>query len=472
MTFCRRSLAPLLLALAAAAGIAVTAVAEDAARPLPASLAPKLARLSPAQRQFLDGGRALQFAGTRDKLVQALEGRSAEEVEAYVAGMMSVVEAARFHPGEDPAAIPLNTDSPTFNQWKTRRPRAFDPERKPGPFSLHRYVQSPSRLPWGSGIPTFADAPVALTPEDLRAGKVDVAFVGAPLDMGSGWRGAKHGPLALRAMSGLSGNDMGTMVNPGEVLNIVDYGDIAVDNMSTERSVGHVREMVREIAQTGAIPFVIGGDHSLEYPNVAAITDVYGKGKVGVVHFDAHYDAAGPESGAHLISHGQPIYRLIQEGHVSGRNYIQVGLRGEWPGPEAFKWMREQGLRYHTMAEVEKRGWPEVMKRALAEARQGAEYLYISFDIDVLDPVFTTGTGTPVPGGLMIREALPLVRRLCAENNVVGFDLVEVAPVLDSTYKTALNANYVLNACLAGITLRRLGVTEENYLSPLATDHD
>jgi agmatinase len=289
--------------------------------------------------------------------------------------------------------------------------------------------------------------------------------------MGSGYRGAKAGPLALRKLGHTAaGNDMNTMVDPSAELNIVDYGDIAVDNMSSERTVHHVRDMVREIAQTGAIPFIIGGDHSLEYPDVAGLADVYGKGKIGVVHFDSHYDAG--RGRAHLIDHGQPVWRVINEGHVLGKNYIQVGLRAKSPDIETFNWMREQGFRYHTMPEVEKKGWTAVMEQAIKEAREGTDKLFISFDVDVIDPAFMTGTGTPVPGGLTMRDAIPIIRRLCAETNVVGFDLIEVAPVLDeSNYVTALNSNAIMHACLTGIAMRRKGITEPNYLSPLATEH-
>jgi len=118
--------------------------------------------------------------------------------------------------------------------------------------------------------------------------------------------------------------DQYVQVNPRGVLNIVDYGDVAIDNNSTERSMRHVREKVREIAGTVAIPVIIGGDHSLEYPNVAALADIYGKEKVSVIHFDSHYDAWW--GGPHLIDHGVPVYRLINEGHVRAADYIQVGL--------------------------------------------------------------------------------------------------------------------------------------------------
>ena len=112
-----------------------------------------------------------------------------------------------------------------------------------------------------------------------------------------------------------------------------------------------------------------------------------------------------------------------------GRNYIQVGLRGTWPGAEGFEWMRKNGFRYHTMVQIERDGWPAVMTRVLKEANDGPQRLFVSFDIDVMDPAYTSGTGTAVPGGLTPREVFPLVRGLCAEKNIVGFDLVELPPM-------------------------------------------
>jgi agmatinase len=430
---------------------------------IPADLTEKLQALPKEKLEFITTGKSKAYMSPK-VMFDRFRNRTPAEIEAMIDAMLVLTEQSKYHADTDPGSIPLNIESETFNAWKIKRPAELNPKREPGPINLNRYVGR------SSGIPTFAGAPIALTPEDLKAGKVDIAIVGAPLDMGSGYRGAKGGPTALRTMSGANGNDMYTMIDPTKELNVVDYGDIAIDNMSTERSMEHVRSMVKEIAQTGAIPFIVGGDHSLEYSDVAAISDVYGKGNVGVVHFDAHYDA-GPDGGGHLISHGQPIYRLIKEGHIPGKNYVQVGLRGAWPGPEAFHWMREQGFRYHTMAEVEKKGWESVMNAAVKEAREGPKYMYISFDVDVLDPAFMPGTGTPVAGGLMMREALPIVRRLCAETNIVGFEIVEVDPLLDTTYKTALNSNYIMHACMTGIAMHRLGLTQEHYLSPLSTDH-
>lgn len=431
---------------------------------IPADLQDKLKALPLEKLEYIRSGKTLKFQRA-PVMFDRFRERTFAEIEAAIQAMMSVDVQQKFDAARDQPSIPLDTNSPAFNSWKVKRPQELNPKREPGPFSLNRYAEG-----WFAAIPTFANAPVALTPQDLIAGKVDVAIVGAPLDMGSGYRGAKLGPLSLRKLGhAAAGNDMNTMVDPSAELNIVDYGDIAVDNMSSERTVHHVRDMVREIAQTGAIPFIIGGDHSLEYPDVAAMADVYGKGKVGVVHFDSHYDAG--RGRAHLIDHGQPVWRVINEGHVLGKNYVQVGLRAKSPDVETFNWMREQGFRYHTMPEVEKNGWTAVMEQAIKEAREGTDKLFISFDVDVIDPAFMTGTGTPVPGGLTMREAIPIVRRLCAETDVVGFDLIEVAPQLDETYVTALNSNAIMHACLTGIAMRKKGITEQHYLSPLATEH-
>jgi agmatinase len=123
------------------------------------------------------------------------------------------------------------------------------------------------------------------------------------------------------------------------------------------------------------------------------------------------------------------------------------------------------------MAEIERRGWPAVLDRAVAEASEEGRKLHISFDNDVIDPAFTPATGTPVPGGLDMREAISIVRRLCAEANVVGFDLVELHPALDPTYKTTLNSAHIIKACLTGLAMREQGLAATYYLSPLSSEH-
>jgi agmatinase len=385
------------------------------------------------------------------------------------------LDAQPIRKGEQPV-IPLDTEDPSYNLWRTLRDFSKD-ERKPGLINIHQYDFNFSY----NAIPTFFNTHVALTPADLKAGKVDVAVLGAVTDMGGGMRGAAHGPNAVRNAQVYGGYGarqphMHTMVDPLEDMVVADYGNAPVDIMSTERSMHAIRAFVRSAAEveiepgTHVIPIIVGGDHSLMYADVAALTDVYGKGNVGVIHFDAHYDA-GKYMMGHLISHGMPVYRLIEEGLVPGRNFIQVGLRGYYPDEAAFEWMREQGFRYHTMAEIEDRGFDAVMEDVIQEANDGPEYLFVSFDIDTLDPAFVPGTGTPEPGGLLPREAFPMLRRLCAESNVIGFELVELSPMLDPTYVSALNANRLIRECMTGIAMRKQGITEPHYLSPLSKEH-
>lgn len=376
--------------------------------------------------------------------------------------------------GEKPV-IPLDEGDPSYNSWRTPNP-ALSEGREPGPVEIMRFP--------GQGwmqMPTFFHQPLAFTPEDLKAGNVDVAIMGGLTDMGGGARGASRGPNAVRNSSIYTGvgarqPNMHVMVDPLQDLNLVDYGNGPIDMMSTERTMHAMRSFVRSAAEVknesgkNIIPVIVGGDHSLMYPDVAALVDIYGKGNVGVVHFDAHYDA-GKYGMGHLINHGMPVYRLIEEGFVEGKNFIQVALRGYYPDEKAFEWMRDNGFRYHTMAEIEDRGFDAVMEDVIQEAKDGPEYLFVSFDIDTLDPAFVAGTGTPEPGGLTPREAFPILRRLCAESNVVGFELVELAPLMDPTYRSALMANRLVRECLTGIAMRKKGLTDPHYLSPLTVKH-
>ena len=354
--------------------------------------------------------------------------------------------------------------------WRTRIDRARDPKREPGPINLNRYAMQPA---W-SGIPTFLKLPVCLNQEDLLAGGVDVAILGAPVDMGLGQRGASGGPAAIRTAERslvtppTYFNHQHVRVRPFDELTVVDYGDAAVDPYSIENSVEPIRALVREIAETGAMPVVLGGDHSILWPNAAAIADVYGAGKVGVIHFDAHADCSNDVLG-HLVTHGTPVRRLIEDAHIPARNFIQIGLRGYYPDEELLDWMASRGMRSHFMAEVERTSFAAVMERAIAEALDGPEFLYISVDIDVLDPAYAPGTGTPEPGGLTTRELFPIIRRLCHETTVVGLEVVEVAPAHDPGYTTALNAQRIVLEAITGRAMRKLGISGRHVLHPTAS---
>lgn len=351
------------------------------------------------------------------------------------------------------------------DNWKQRRNQGLGAHRDPGPINLNRYELQPAY----AGIPTFMRLPVCLTPEDLRAGQVDAAVIGVPMDTGIGQRGAGFGPMAIRTAErylptpATMNNHLHIRIEPFSILNVVDYGDAAVDPFSIDNSIQPIREVVREVAETGARPIVLGGDHSILWPDAAACADVYGPGKLGVIHFDAHADCSQELMG-HNATHGTPIRRLIEDEHVPGKNFVQVGLRGYYPDNELIDWMRRQGLRSHFMAEIERFGLEKVVEQAISEALDGPEFLYISFDIDVLDPAYAPGTGTPEPGGFTTREVFPVIRRLCHEAQVVGFEVVEVAPAHDPTYVTALNANRVIMEALTGLAMRKRGLQGSHYL--------
>ena len=304
----------------------------------------------------------------------------------------------------------------------------------------------------------------------------DIAVIGMPFEKSAPMNAShKYGPKVLRE---LSKNFMGTTepwINgefdiPFDFANIIDYGTIdTYGQFDLAGEMEHALEHYREIVcDNHIVPFMWGGDHTVSVAPLMTLGETWGP--LSVIHFDAHYDAGSNHYGHH-ITHGTPVRNLLEDGFVDGKNFIQVALRGYYPDEESFKWMRKQGFRYHTMAEVEERGFDAVMEDVIKEANEGPEYLFVSFDIDTLDPAFVPGTGTPEPGGLTPREAFPIVRRLCAESNVVGFELVELNPLVDPTYVSALNANRIIKEALTGMAMRKLGLTDPHYLSPLTKTH-
>jgi agmatinase len=175
---------------------------------------------------------------------------------------------------------------------------------------------------------------------------------------------------------------------------------------------------------------------------------------VGVVHFDAHADT-GADQWGNLYGHGEPMRRLIEEGWIAGRNFVQVGLRGYWPERETWDWMREQGLRWHTMVEVEQRGSEAVIADAIAEALDGPDCIYLSVDIDVVDPGMAPGTGTPESGGMLARELLRAVRQIVGQVDLVGMDVVEVSPPYDHAEVTAILAHRTVMEAISALAASR-----------------
>ena len=339
--------------------------------------------------------------------------------------------------------------------------------RPPGPITVSR----DSDMAW-SGIQTFAKVPLCLTPADLKAGKVDIAVGGAPWEgTATGRTGTHLGPRAIRECDYLSRGTwwhLDVRVDPFAHVTVADYGDADVLIGNTEGTYENIRSFVAEILEGGAMPIILGGDHGITWPAATAVADAYGYGQVGIVHFDAHADTAPDMRGA-LAGHGTPMRRLIESGAVPGRNFVQVGLRGYWPGPPILAWMEEQQMRSHFMAEIRQDGFDAVLERALEEALDTADHLYISVDVDCADPAFAPGTGTPEPGGLTSGEVLRAVRRLAAEVGAVGMDVVEVSPPYDAGNNiTALFANRCVMEAITGTAMRRLGLTQPGYADPRA----
>jgi agmatinase len=294
-------------------------------------------------------------------------------------------------------------------------------------------------------------------PESLSgAGAV---ILGAPYDGGTSHRpGARFGPQAIRFTDYLPHDGkrphLALGVDPLSELRVVDAGDVEMPPGEIETSLARLEEAVLKIASSGALPVVLGGDHSIAWPDVTGVARHIGWGRVSVIHFDAHADTANIQYGS-LIGHGTPMRRLIESGAARGDRFLQIGLRGYWPEPETLAWMAEQGMRSFEMAEVVERGLDECLSEAMAIARDECDGVFLSVDVDVVDPGSAPGTGTPEPGGLSTRQLLDAVRRVGMEVPLAGMDVVEVAPPYDSSEVTAYLANRVVLEALSGVAWRR-----------------
>ena len=284
----------------------------------------------------------------------------------------------------------------------------------------------------------------------------DIAILGAPWDDSVTYRpGARFGPRAVRVATYQPASwHLDLEVAPFDVLKVVDYGDAVCYPGLADQAHEAIQARVHEIASRKIVPIVIGGDHSITYPSATAVADAYGRGKVGLVHFDAHADT-GRESWGNLASHATPMRRLIESGAIPGRNFVQLGLRGYWPERETFEWMRAQRMRWHLMGELLDRGVQPIVDQAIAEALDGPEFIYLSVDIDVLDPGFAPGTGTPEPGGMQPADLLRAIRKVVLQTNVVAMDVVEVSPPYDHAEITAQNANRCILETISAIAAKR-----------------
>jgi agmatinase len=335
-----------------------------------------------------------------------------------------------------------------------RRQRGTNDENPPvGADPYHEFAEHD--LPSYVGLGSFQKVAWA-DDAAIAERRPDVAIVGAPFDDAVSHRpGARFGPRAIRAATYHSGslNSLQLDIQPLEWLDVVDAGDAPIVPANADRSHEVIRRKVLAVASAGAIPIVLGGDHSITFPSAAAVAEAIAPRQLGIVHFDAHADTAQTTWGV-LRSHGTPMRRLIESGAVAGRNFVQVGLRGYWPPPETLEWMREHALRSHFMTEIEERGTEAVVADAIAEALDGPKAIYLSIDIDVLDPGMAPGTGTPEPGGLLTRELLRAVRQIVGRVRLVGMDVVEVSPPYDVSEVTAAAAHRCVMEALSALAAR------------------
>lgn len=284
-------------------------------------------------------------------------------------------------------------------------------------------------VPRFAGPTTFMRLPAVTTAEGL-----DIALVGIPWDGGTTNRaGARHGPREIRSQSSLmrrvhhvSGTE------PFSLAKVADVGDVSVNPINLLDGLKRIEDGIAAIVAAGALPLIAGGDHLTTLPVLRAVAK---NRPVGMIHFDAHSDTNDKYFGDNPYTHGTPFRRAIEEGLLDPKRVVQIGIRGSIYEPGEHDWARERGVRVIYMEDCVRRGVADVMAEARAIAGSGATY--VTFDIDCIDPSMAPGTGTPEVGGFTTREAQQMLRLLDGVN-IVGADVVEVAPPFDLGNLTAL----------------------------------
>jgi len=297
-----------------------------------------------------------------------------------------------------------------------------------------------------AGIPTFMRQPAS-----REYGGVDVAVVGVPFDSGTSYRGgARFGPRKIREASLLLwGHNQVLGVAPLEHLKVIDYGDVDVIPVDIQASMEAIKQEVSALLEAGLTVAALGGDHSISLPLLRAHAGVHGP--LAVVHFDSHPDTWDFEYPNHPYSHGTPFRRAIEEELLDTDAYIQVGIRGSTSAAQDLDQARGLGAQVITIDQAFEMGIAEVI--AEIQGTIGDRPLYVSLDIDAVDPAFAPGTGTPEVGGFSSYQMLQLVRGLQGLN-LVGFDLVEVSPPYDHSEITSILAANLVFEFLSLLALK------------------
>ena len=305
-----------------------------------------------------------------------------------------------------------------------------------------------NEMPRFGGPGTMMRLPAQATAEGL-----DACFVGVPLDIGTSNRsGTRFGPRQIRAESALlRPYNMATRTAPFDSLQVADIGDVPTNPYDLKKSVAIIEAAYDAILAQGCRPLTLGGDHTLTLPVLRAMRRRHGP--LGLIHVDAHADINETMFGE-AIAHGTPFRRAVEEELLDTRRVVQIGLRGTGYAADDFDWPRRQGFRVVQAEEC----WHTSLAPLMAEVREqvGGGPVYLSFDIDSLDPAFAPGTGTPEIGGLTVMQGLEIIRG-CRGLDLVGGDLVEVSPPYDPAGTTALvgaNLLFEMLCVLPGVAHR------------------
>jgi guanidinopropionase len=335
----------------------------------------------------------------------------------------------------------VNRDS--YNKPDPVRGGAYDPMKEP------RYTE----------IATFMRAPMA-----AALGDVDIGLVGVPTDLGVTNRpGARHGPREIRNASSLMrAFNLGLGINPYELCRVADLGDVRLSQRyDLEQQVEEIEAYYRVLHAAGVLPISAGGDHSITYPIFRALG---AEAPVGMVHIDAHCDTWGEFFGS-KFTHGAPFRLAVEAGVLDPRRTIQIGIRGGQNFMDGIEFSKSHGMRVVFIEEFAELG----VDRVIEEARRvvGDGPTYISFDVDGLDPVYAPGTGTPEIGGITTLEAQRLLRGLRGLN-LIGGDVVEVAPPYDQTGNTALVGATIMFEILCLVADSKFGTARSGNSKPAA----
>lgn len=357
-------------------------------------------------------------------------------------------------------------DKNSADAWSTRRDTSQDPKREPGLINVQRYT---SGLIY-QGFPTFFGLPIALNSADLKAAKVDVAIVGLVTDenliRGAGFAANKLRTLTDYMYFPAGGTDQDTRVEYFKKLRAADYGNISSNFASGQKTSDEIRKTIGEILSANALPVAVGGTHVQFYGMAMALADKYGPENIAVLHFDAHYDAYQPLFGI-FVHDGSMIRAVVDNKIIRGNDIIQIGLRSIAPDNQDLQWMRENKLEYHFMAEIEKDGFKTVMNKIMKELKTKGKKVYISVDVDAIDPAYAPAVGTQEPNGLTPAQVMQMLRAVAIQNDVVAIDFIEYNPLMDDRHETTgILVDRLIRSFLAGVALKKMGVTDPYYLSP------